>query len=75
MLHADVIYVDGNGFLVMVYEPLNLTLQVHIKQESQSVLGSALQRRLELLLSRGLMPLMVHVDPQSAFHILNLKVW
>jgi hypothetical protein len=46
--------VDGQRFLVTVCEPLQLTIQVAVEQESQGVLRPALQGQLELLRSKGL---------------------
>jgi hypothetical protein len=43
ILHSDVMHIDRNMFLVTVCDPLQLTLQVHIEQESHAVLGMALQ--------------------------------
>jgi hypothetical protein len=73
VLHTDVMHIDGSRFHVMVCEPLNLTLQVYIEKESQSVLGAALKGQLELLYSRGFAPVRVHVDPQRAFYSLTTK--
>jgi hypothetical protein len=49
VLHTDVMHVDGQHFLVTVCKPLQLTIQVAVEQESQGVLGPALQGQLELL--------------------------
>jgi hypothetical protein len=64
-------HIDGSKFLVTVCEPLQLTLQCKIEQETQQVLGMALQGQLELLCSRGFIPTVVHTDPQSAFRMLT----
>jgi uncharacterized protein VirK/YbjX len=53
-LDTDVMHIDSSKFLVTVCEPLQLTLQCKIEQETQQVLGMALQGQLELLRSRGL---------------------
>jgi hypothetical protein len=44
---------------------------VKIERETQGVLGPALQGQLELLRSRGFIPTMVYMDPQSAFRSLT----
>ena len=56
-----------------VCDPLQLTLQVHIEQESHVLLGMALQGQLELLYSKGFKPICVYVDPQSALKSLETK--
>jgi len=48
-------------------------LQCAIERETALVLGSALQSQLELLRSRGFVPVRVHMDPQSAFRTLTTK--
>jgi hypothetical protein len=73
ILHSDVMHIDKNLFLVTVCDPLQLTLQVHIEQESHAVLGMALQGQLELLYSKGFKPIHVNIDPQSALKSLETK--
>ena len=72
-LYSDVMHVDGVKFLVTVCEPLQLTMQCKIERETQGVLGPALQGQLELLRSRGFIPTMVYMDPQSAFRSLTTQ--
>jgi hypothetical protein len=72
-LYTDVMYIDGSKFLVTVCEPLQLTLQCKIERETQQVLGMTLQGQLELLHSRGFIPMIVHTDPQSAFRALTTQ--
>ncbi len=72
-LYTDVMHIDGSKFLVTVCEPLQLTLQCKIERETQQVLGMALQAQLELLRSRGFIPTVVHMDPQSAFRTLTTQ--
>jgi hypothetical protein len=72
-LYTDVMHIDGSKFLVMVCEPLQLTLQCKIERETQQVLGMALQVQLELLRSRGFILTVVHMDPQSAFRMLTTQ--
>jgi hypothetical protein len=71
VLYSDLMHIDGHKFLVTVCEPLQLTLQCPIERETATVLGIALQRQLELLRSRGSVPVRVHTDPQSAFRTLT----
>jgi hypothetical protein len=51
-LHTDVMYIDGQKFLVTVCKPLSLTLHVHAEREMQTILARALQGQLELLRSK-----------------------
>jgi hypothetical protein len=66
-LYADVMHIDTKKFLVSVADPLNLTLQSVIAGESRQELGMALQGQLAVLRSKGFIPSIVYVDPQSAF--------
>jgi hypothetical protein len=72
-LYTDVMHIDNQRFLVTVCDPLQLTLQVCVERESQNVLGPALQGQLDLLRSKGFMPVRVYVDPQSALKMLATK--
>ena len=72
-LHSDVMHLDGQLFLVTIFKPLQLVLQCAIERETALVLGSALQSQLELLRSRGFVPVRVYMDPQSAFRTLMTK--
>jgi hypothetical protein len=72
-LYTDVMHIDNQRFLVTVCDPLQLTLQVCVERESQNVLGPALQGQLDLLRSKGFMPVRVYVDPQSALKTLATK--
>jgi hypothetical protein len=56
VLSADVMHLDGQKFLVSVSEPLQLTLQTPVANESQTVLGMALQSQLEVYRSHGFAP-------------------
>jgi hypothetical protein len=73
VLHTDVMHVDGQHFLVTVCEPLQLVLQCPVERETALVLGTALQNQIELLRSRGFVPIRVQTDPQSAFRTLTTK--
>jgi hypothetical protein len=66
-MYADVMHIDIKKFLVSVADPLNLTLQSVISGESRQELGMALQGQLAVLRSKGFVPTIVYVDPQSAF--------
>jgi len=70
-LYADVMHIDYEMFLVSVVDPLNLTLQCKIEQESQRDLDMGLQGQLAILRSRNFNPNIVYVDPQSAFKMMT----
>jgi hypothetical protein len=70
-LYADVMHIDTKKFLVSVADPLNLTLQSVIAGESKQELGMALQGQLAVLRSKGFIPSIVYVDPQSAFRAMT----
>jgi hypothetical protein len=53
-MFADVMHLEGNMFLVTVADPLILTMQCYLENESRMALGMALQEQLALLKSRGL---------------------
>jgi hypothetical protein len=74
VLFTDVMHIDGFKFLISVVEPLQLTVQTPLENESANQLGLALQGQLSLLRARGFQPTVVHVDPQTGFRALkNLK--
>jgi len=74
-LSMDAMEIEGKKFLVTVSDPLNLTLQTAVENESKQVLGMGLQGHLMTLRSRGLMtlwsrgfePTVVYVDLHSTF--------
>ena len=66
-LYSDVMHIDGKRFLITVTEPLNLTLQSHLENETRTSLGLALQSQIGLLRSRGFIPVIVYTDPHSSF--------
>jgi hypothetical protein len=66
-LSTDVMEIDGKKFLVTVSDPLHLTLQTAVENESKQVLGMGLQGHLVTLWSRGFEPTIVYVDPHSMF--------
>jgi hypothetical protein len=65
------VHIDGQCFLITVCTPLQITLHVYIKQESQGGLGSSLQGQLELSSSKIFKP--VHTDQQSVHSSLETK--
>ncbi len=70
VLYTDVMHVDGQKFLVSVVEPLQLTIQAHLQNETANQLGLGLQGLLNLLRSRCFQPTIVHTDPQAGFRTL-----
>jgi hypothetical protein len=64
-------HVDSSKFLVSVVEPLQLTIQAPLVNETADQLGLALQGHLSLLRARGFQPTVVYVDPQSGFQALK----
>jgi hypothetical protein len=71
VIYADVMHVDGFKFLISVVEPLQLTIQAPLENETADHLGLALQGHLSLLRARGFQPTIVYVDPQSGFRALK----
>jgi hypothetical protein len=69
-LSMDVMHVDGQLFQVSVVDPLNLTLQSKVENESQTTLGLALQGHLAVLRSRDFNPQLVYVEPHSSFWVM-----
>jgi hypothetical protein len=48
-LHTDVVHVDSHKFLVSLVEPLQLTIQTLLKNETADQLGLGLQGQLSLI--------------------------
>jgi hypothetical protein len=71
VLFTDMMHIDGFKFLISVVEPLQLTVQTPLENESADQLGLALQGQLSLLRARGFQPTVVHVDPQTGFRALK----
>jgi hypothetical protein len=71
VLYANVMHIDGFKFLISVVEPLQLTIQVPLENETADQLGLALQGHLSLLRARGFQPTLVYMDPQSGFRALK----
>jgi hypothetical protein len=67
VLYRDIMHVNSNKFLITVCQLLQLVMKCRIERESQSELGFTLQGQLNLLCSRSFVPMVVHMDPQSAF--------
>ncbi len=65
-VYSDVMHVDSQRFLVSVSDPLNLTMQSKIENESRTELGLVLGQ-LALIRTRGFSPRIVYTDPQSSF--------
>jgi len=70
-LSTDVMLIDGDMFLILVTEPLNLMLQSHLENEGKLALGMALQSQLAVLHSRGLVPETVYTDLHSTFRLVT----
>ncbi len=70
-LHTDVMHLDGHKFLVTLVEPLQLTLQTLLKNETADQLGLGLQGQLSLLRASGFQPTVVYVDPQTGFQAIK----
>ena len=66
-------HIDDNMFLVSVCEPLQLTLQTHVTNESADTLGTALQSHIQVLREKSFKVTCVHVDPASAFQALRTQ--
>jgi hypothetical protein len=64
---ADIMYMDGEMFLVSVTDPLNLMLQSRVENESHKMLGLGLQSHLAMLRSLVYVPRIGYVDPHSSF--------
>jgi hypothetical protein len=73
VLYTDVMHIDENMFLISVCEPLQLTLQTHVLNESAATLGIALQSHIQVLREKSFAVTCVHVDPASAFQALRTQ--
>jgi len=73
VLYTDVMHIDSNKFLISVCEPLQLTLQTPVANESADTLGTALQSHLQILREKSFSVKCVHVDPASAFQALRTQ--
>jgi hypothetical protein len=71
VLHTDVMHIDVNKFLITVVEPLQLTTQAHVENETADQLGLDLQVDLNILRTRRFQPTLIHVDPKLAFRSLK----
>jgi hypothetical protein len=70
VLYTDVMQVDGHKFLVSVVEPLQLTIQAHLQNETATQLGLGIQGHLGVLRTRGFQPTTIYTDPQAGFRTL-----
>jgi hypothetical protein len=70
-LHMDVMHLDGHKFLVSVEEPIQLTIQAPVQNETADQLGLGLQGHLNILQARGFQPTVMYVDPQSSLRALK----
>jgi hypothetical protein len=70
VLYTDVMHIDGQKFLVSVVEPLQLTIQAHLHNETATQLGLGIQGHLSVLRSRGFQPTTIYMDPQAGFRTL-----
>ena len=66
-MYADVMKIDGHKSLISVCTPLQLLPCTGVKDESEHVLGMALQIQLQSLRERGFMPRVVCVDLNTLF--------
>jgi hypothetical protein len=70
VLYTDVMHIDGKRFLISVVEPLQLTIQSYLLNETATQLGLGIQGHLSVLRSRGFQPTTVYTDPQARFRTL-----
>jgi hypothetical protein len=70
VLYTDVMHIDSQKFLISVVEPLQLTIQAYLQNETASQLGLGLQGHLGVLWACGLQPTTVYTDPQAGFRTL-----
>ncbi len=70
VLYTDVMHIDGHKFLVSVVEPLQLTIQAHLQNETATQLGLGIQGHLGILRARGFQPTTIFTDPQAGFRTL-----
>jgi hypothetical protein len=70
-LYTDVMHVDREMFLVSTVDPLNLTLQTAVENQTKDVLGLGLQGQLAVLQSRDFKPTIVYMDPHSWFRAMT----
>ena len=72
VLYTDVMHIDSNMFLISVCEPLQLILQTHVVNESNT-LGTTLQSHIQLLREKSFDVKCVYIDPASAFQALRTQ--
>jgi hypothetical protein len=59
--YTHVMHIDGKKLLVTIIEPLNLTLQSYLENETRTNLRFALQGQLRMLRSRGFIPVICNL--------------
>jgi hypothetical protein len=69
IVYPDVINLVGKRFLITVREPLKLTLQLSLENETKTSLGLALKGQIGLLRSRGFIPVTIYTDSHSSFNL------
>ena len=67
VMYLDVMTLDGQKSLLSVSVPLHLIICTVVMDESEQVLGTALQGQLQTLRERGFTLKVVNVDPHSTF--------
>jgi hypothetical protein len=70
-LYTDAMHGDGTLFLVSTVNPLNLTLQCTVENQTKDTLGMGIQGQLALLRSRDYKLTIVYVDPHSSFRAMT----
>ena len=74
-MHGDVMYYRKKRFFVCVSMPLGLVSVVPIsKSMTAVVLLDAMETHITTVMSRGVLPSIVHLDPQKGFEPLGKKV-
>jgi hypothetical protein len=67
VLYTNLMKVQKQAFLVSLVEPLQILIQTMAGHETAESLSKALQSHFGLVSSRGVIPVRVHADPESAF--------
>lgn len=61
-LHSDLMFVEGETFLLTVSEPLNLTMVKHIPSKGKITLSGALEEMITMYRTRGFDPQVIKTD-------------
>jgi hypothetical protein len=67
VLYSDIMHIDYKRFLISVVEPLQLTIQAHLQDESSNQIGVGLQGNLNVLQALGFVPTMIYTNPAAGF--------